>query len=89
MSKHITREAAKNSMNVVKYGMSYSTEGSGSFTGHEDFIDRIFDDIDERLREAFMAGWNESGEGWNAEWGVSDKEIQEKMEEYLKGLNGK
>jgi len=45
----MTREEAKAGMNVVKYGMSYDTSGSGSFSGHEDFIDKIYDDFESRI----------------------------------------
>ena len=49
----MTRDEAKAGMNVTKYGMSYSDEGSGSFSGHEDFIDKIYDDFEkEKLKIA-------------------------------------
>ena len=44
----MTREEAKAGINVTKYGMSYSDEGNGSFSGHEDFIDKIYDDFESR-----------------------------------------
>lgn len=47
----ISREEAKSAMNVVKYGMVYSPIEGGSFTGHENFIDKLFDSFEKEIND--------------------------------------
>lgn len=72
----MTREEAKELYSDEVLGLKHTV------------IDKIYNDFEKELnkaeREAYIAGWSESGEGWNAEYGADDEDVQEKMEEYLK-----
>lgn len=44
--------------------------------------DKINDDHRKELKKAYLAGRNESAEGWNAEWGVSVGTIEKMADDY-------
>ncbi len=45
----------------------------------------INNDIEKRVADAYIAGWENSGEGYNAEYGTSKKEDEDNISRYMKG----
>ena len=75
---------------ILSYGTSLMYHGMNIGSPLINPADKICDDFEQKLKDAYMAGWDESGEGWNAEYGVGRNTIVKMCEDYTKEvLNAK